>query len=89
MQLIFWFICCTCTSYSYGLRQVKENLTKTNVTSCEFLKFLTKKDQTRSSADAEELHDVPQIQNITPKKVYSREREMTFKDIQGHHNCSY
>jgi len=36
---------------------------------------------TRSSADAEGLHDTPQIQNITLKKACNR--GMTFKDSRS------
>ena len=39
----------------------------------------------RSHADAEGLHDVPQMQNIAPKKACNE--GTTFTDIQGHYNC--
>jgi len=42
---------------------------------------------TRSSADAEAPHDVPQIWNITFEKACNR--GTTFKDSKGHYNCCY
>jgi len=43
--------------------------------------------QTRSSADAEGLHDMPQIGNVVLGKVCNK--GITFKDTQGHYNCCY
>jgi len=41
----------------------------------------------KESADAEGPCNAPQIQNITLEKGYNT--GTTFKDTQGHYNCSY
>jgi len=42
---------------------------------------------TKSSADAVGSRDAPQIRNIALEKACNR--EMIFKDTQGHYNCCY
>jgi len=42
---------------------------------------------TRSTADAEGLHDMPQIQKIAFEKTCNR--KVTFKDTEGQHNFCY
>jgi len=59
---------------------------QTHMTTAKYPVYYSVARVTRSSADAEKLHDAPQIRNIAFENTCDRKK--TFKDTQGHyHYC--